>query len=53
VNISGMHLARRTPRADAFMILALDEDVPHAVAEAIRRDDAVLDLWVVRLGTDD
>ena len=28
INISGMHLARSTPRADAFMILALDEPVP-------------------------
>lgn len=52
VNISAMHLARSAPRADALMILALDDDVPAAVAETIRADDAVLDLWTIRLGTD-
>lgn len=49
INISGMHLARSTPRADAFMILALDEPVPDAVATQLRQLDAVLDLWVVQL----
>jgi predicted regulator of amino acid metabolism with ACT domain len=49
INISSMHLARSTPRADAFMILALDEPVPHEVADQLRRLDAVLDLWVVQL----
>ncbi|HTS14829.1 MAG TPA: phosphoglycerate dehydrogenase [Candidatus Sulfotelmatobacter sp.] len=49
INISGMHLARSSPRADAFMILALDEPVPDAVAAELRRLDAVLDLWVVQL----
>ncbi len=52
VNISAMHLARSAPRADALMILALDDDVPAAVAETIRADDAVLDLWTIRLGTE-
>jgi D-3-phosphoglycerate dehydrogenase len=52
VNISAMHLARSAPRADALMILALDDDVPPAVAEAIRNHEAVLDLWVIRLGGD-
>jgi D-3-phosphoglycerate dehydrogenase len=50
VNISAMHVARTAPRADAFMILALDDDVPPAVADAIRADDAILDLWTIRLG---
>ncbi len=50
VNISEMHLARRSPRADAFMILALDDDVPDAVADAIRSTEAVIDLWVIRSG---
>lgn len=50
VNISAMHLARTAPRADALMILALDDDVPPAVAEAIRNHEAVLDVWVIRLG---
>ena len=51
VNISEMHLARRSPRADAFMILALDDDVPDGVADAIRSTEAVLDLWVIRAGS--
>ena len=50
VNISAMHLARTRPREDAFMILALDDDVPPQVADAIRRHEAVIDLWTIRLG---
>jgi D-3-phosphoglycerate dehydrogenase len=50
VNISAMHLARSGPRQDAFMILALDDPVPDPVAEEIRADEAVLDLWLIRLG---
>ncbi|HYH94262.1 MAG TPA: phosphoglycerate dehydrogenase [Candidatus Saccharimonadales bacterium] len=52
VNISAMHLARTRPREDALMVLALDDDVPAAVEAAIRRQDAVLDLWTIRLGRD-
>jgi D-3-phosphoglycerate dehydrogenase len=52
VNISAMHLARSAPRADAFMILALDDDVPESVAQAIRAHEAVLDVWTIRLGSD-
>jgi D-3-phosphoglycerate dehydrogenase len=51
VNISEMHLARRSPRQDAFMILALDDDVSDDVADAIRATDAVIDLWVIRSGS--
>jgi D-3-phosphoglycerate dehydrogenase len=50
VNISAMHLARRRPREDALMVLALDDPIPESVTAAIRAFDAVLDLWVVRLG---
>ncbi len=50
VNISAMHLARVRPREDALMILALDDDVPKAVEDAIRAQDAVLELWAIRLG---
>jgi D-3-phosphoglycerate dehydrogenase / 2-oxoglutarate reductase len=50
VNISAMTLARSAPRADAFMVLALDDDVPTSVAEAIRSDEAVIDVWTIRLG---
>ncbi len=52
VNISAMHLARTRPREDALMILALDDDVPSAVEDAIRAQDAVLELWAIRLGHD-
>jgi D-3-phosphoglycerate dehydrogenase len=51
VNISAMHLARSRPREDALMILALDDDVPESVLEAIRAQEAVLDLWTIRLGS--
>ncbi len=51
VNISAMHLGRTRPREDALMILALDDDVPDAVAEAIRAQEAVLDIWTIRLGS--
>ena len=44
-----MHLARSHPRADALMILALDDSVTPAVAERIRSQEAVLDLWLIRL----
>ena len=52
VNISAMYLARTRPREDALMVLALDDDVPSEVAEDIRSNEAVLDLWLVRLGRD-
>ena len=51
INISAMHLARTRPREDAFMILALDDDVPDAVSAAIRTQEEVRDLWTIRLGT--
>jgi D-3-phosphoglycerate dehydrogenase len=50
VNISAMHLARSAPRADALMILSVDDDVPAGLEAAIRADDGVHDLWVIRLG---
>jgi D-3-phosphoglycerate dehydrogenase / 2-oxoglutarate reductase len=49
VNISAMHLGRSAPRADALMVLALDDAVPDAVAERIRSHEAVLDLWLIGL----
>jgi D-3-phosphoglycerate dehydrogenase len=49
VNISAMHLARTEPRAEAYMFLALDDQVPPAVAEQIRSIDAVLEVWLVSL----
>ena len=50
VNISAMHLARSAPRADALMILSVDDDVPPSLEAAIRADEGVSDLWVIRLG---
>jgi D-3-phosphoglycerate dehydrogenase len=50
VNISSMTLARSAPRADAFMVLALDDDPPAEVVAAIKADDAVIDVWSVVLG---
>ncbi len=50
VNISAMHVGRSAPRADALMILALDDDVPPEVEEAIRSQESVVELWTIRLG---
>ncbi|HEY7524542.1 MAG TPA: phosphoglycerate dehydrogenase, partial [Candidatus Limnocylindrales bacterium] len=52
VNISAMHVARTAPREDAFMILALDDDPPPSVAQAIRRHEGVIDVWTIRLGVE-
>jgi D-3-phosphoglycerate dehydrogenase len=52
VNISAMHVGRSAPRADALMILALDDDVAPSVADAIRAHDSVLDIWTIRLGSE-
>ena len=52
VNISAMTLARSAPRADALMLLALDDAVPDDVAETIRGLDSILDVWVMRFGAD-
>ena len=51
VNISSMTLARSAPRADAYMVLALDDDVPQSVVEALVSDEGMIDTWVVRLGS--
>ncbi len=52
VNISAMHLGRTRPRDEALMVLALDDDVPASVAEAIRTHENVKALWTIRLGGD-
>jgi D-3-phosphoglycerate dehydrogenase len=52
VNISSMTLARSAPRADAYMVLALDDDVPPAIVDALAADEGIIDTWVVRLGTE-
>ena len=51
VNISAMHLARSAPRADALMVLSVDDDVSPELEAAIRADDGVLELWTIRLGS--
>ena len=50
VNISSMHVARTAPRADALMVVSVDEDVSPDLEAAIRADEGVLDLWTIRLG---
>jgi D-3-phosphoglycerate dehydrogenase / 2-oxoglutarate reductase len=50
VNINAMHVARATPRADALMIISVDDEVRPEVEAALRADEGVLDLWVIRLG---
>jgi D-3-phosphoglycerate dehydrogenase len=50
VNISSMTLARSAPRADAYMVLALDDDPPASVVEAIAAEEAVIGIWKIRLG---
>ncbi|HET9615238.1 MAG TPA: phosphoglycerate dehydrogenase [Candidatus Limnocylindrales bacterium] len=52
VNISAMHVGRSAPRADALMVLALDEDVAPEVEAAIREGESVIELWTIRLGRD-
>ena len=52
VNISAMHVARSAPRADALMVLALDDDVPDSLAASIRDNEGLIDLWTIRLGVD-
>ena len=50
VNINAMHVARTAPRADALMVLTVDDDVSPSLEAAIRADEGVMDLWVIRLG---
>ena len=50
VNISSMHVARTAPRADALMIVSVDEDVSPELEAAIRADEGVVELWNIRLG---
>ncbi len=52
VNISAMHLGRSAPRADALMVLALDDDVPDKVADEIATMESVVDVWTIRLSGD-
>jgi D-3-phosphoglycerate dehydrogenase len=51
VNISSMHVARTAPRADALMVVSVDEDVSPELEAAIRADEGVVELWNIRLGT--
>ena len=49
VNISGMHLARTDLRAEALMVLALDEPVPAEAVERLTAIEAVMDLRLISL----
>jgi D-3-phosphoglycerate dehydrogenase len=50
VNISSMHVARTAHRADALMVVSVDEDVSPELEAAIRADEGVVELWNIRLG---
>jgi D-3-phosphoglycerate dehydrogenase / 2-oxoglutarate reductase len=52
VNISSMTLARSAPRAEAYMVLALDDEPPQSVVDEIQAAEAMIDTWVVKLGGD-
>jgi D-3-phosphoglycerate dehydrogenase len=52
VNISSMTLARTADRKDALMLLAVDEEVPDALLDQIRKHPAVLDVWSIRAATE-
>ncbi len=52
INISSMTLARSAPRAEAYMVLALDDEPAPSVVEEIRAAEAMIDTWVVKLGGD-
>ena len=34
------------------MVLALDDDIPQAVVDALAADEGIIDTWVVRLGNE-
>jgi D-3-phosphoglycerate dehydrogenase / 2-oxoglutarate reductase len=48
VNISAMVLGRVSPRHDALMLLAIDEDVPDDVVARIQAVPALAEAWVIR-----
>ena len=49
INISSMHVARNDPAADAFMLVAVDDEVPAATIERVQAIDAVIELWLINL----
>ena len=49
INISSMHLARNDPAADAFMLLAVDDEVPAETIARLQSLDAVIELWLINL----
>jgi D-3-phosphoglycerate dehydrogenase len=50
INISSMTLARSAPRAEAYMVLALDDEPSAEVVAAIQAAEASIDTWLIRLG---
>lgn len=41
VNISFMHVGRRSPRGEAIMVLGTDEEIPHPVAQTLGSGDDI------------
>jgi D-3-phosphoglycerate dehydrogenase len=50
INISSMTLARSAPRAEAYMVLALDDEPSADVVAAIQAAESSIDTWLIRLG---
>jgi D-3-phosphoglycerate dehydrogenase len=51
INIASMQIGRDAPRANAMMILAVDDAVPAEVQEKVRGVPAMADLRYVELGS--
>jgi D-3-phosphoglycerate dehydrogenase len=49
INISSMQVGRKTPRGEALMLLSVDEPVPAAVIERIRRAASISTIKVIKL----
>jgi len=49
INISSMHVARNEPRQDAFMLIAVDDEVPAETVARMQAFEAVIELWLINL----
>jgi len=49
INISSMQVGRKTRRGEALMLLAVDEPIPPAVVERIRRAASIASIKVIKL----
>jgi D-3-phosphoglycerate dehydrogenase len=49
INIASMDVARRTRGGEALVLLTLDDPVPQAVQDELRRELLVDTIWAVRI----